>query len=334
MKTVIYRALLALSAVLAFWAPSKPAHAELKLCNKSGYVVYAAVGIQQAAQITTRGWIRLVPGDCQTAIAEPLKAPAYFIYAHSPAILSAPQRTWAGQFHFCVKGANFSLSAPLKGTSCKGDSGVASFASVATNGAPSWTMSFTETPPLAATADARDAGVRRYLAALGYPVGTDPRSLSDATAKFRAKVKLAATDDLFAALEAQTKGASAPKGYAVCNDGSQEIWTAIAFWSGKDFVSRGWWNVAAGTCATAISEPLGHDAIYLYASRTGNNHLVTGPNNFCTSNQTFEIHGRDSCEAHGNATLGFIATNTKAAPGYVAHISDQGLVPDQPVTPK
>ncbi|HWU26477.1 MAG TPA: DUF1036 domain-containing protein [Rhizomicrobium sp.] len=333
MKTVIFRALLALMAALALLAPAAPARAELKLCNRTSYVLYAAVGIQQAAQISTRGWTRIVPGDCQTAISEPLKAPAYFVYARSPAILSAPQQISDGQFRFCVKDEDFSLVTPLKAPACKGSSAVP-FASVTANGARSWTMTFTESPQLQSLNDARDGAERRYLAALGYQVGTNAKTLSEAAAKFRADMKLAPTADLFAALEARTKGTDTLKGYRICNDGSQEIWSAIALWSGKDFVSQGWWDVPAGRCATAIDASLGHDAIYLYASHAGNNHFVTGQKSFCVSNQIFEIHGRERCETHGNSALGFAATNTKGAPGYAAHINDTGLVPDQPLTSK
>ena len=61
-------------------------------------------------------------------------------------------------------------------------------------------------------------------------------------------MKLPATvspDELFTALEAEARKAPAPEGYSICNDGDAEIWAALGMKAGQDFVSRGWWEVAA-----------------------------------------------------------------------------------------
>jgi uncharacterized membrane protein len=306
-----------------------PAHAALQLCNQTSYVIYAATGQQQSSQILTRGWTRVVPGNCQNAIGEPLKAASYFVYARSAHAQGATPRVWGGQFQFCAEDTNFSLTTQVTNAVCSAPGAFpAPFAPIATNGAQSWTMTFTEQPALASPDDARAAGLRRLLSNLGYEPATDARSLGNAIARFRAHMKLPPTvspDELFTALEAEAHKAPSPEGYSICNDGDAEIWAALGMKAGQDFVSRGWWGVAAHACTVAINTALGRDAVYLFASKEGNNHLVTGPMPFCASNTPFDIKGRDRCVARGLSVLGFVATNAKGAPAFTAHIGNKGL---------
>jgi uncharacterized membrane protein len=311
---------------LAAW----PAQAALQLCNQTSYVIYAATAVQQSAQILTRGWTRVVPGGCANAIAEPLKGSSYFVYARSAHAQGAPPRVWGGQFQFCVLGGDFSLRTQAASSGCGSSEAVqVPFAPVATAGAQSWMMTLTEAPALASPDAARDAGLRRLLGDTGYAPAPGPKGLGDALTKFRTSAKLpanASTDALFTALEAEAAKAPALEGYSICNDGDTEIWAALGLKVGADFVSRGWWNVAAGHCAMAIGTALGHDAVYLFASKQGNNHLVSGPMTFCVSNTQFDIRGRDRCAARGLSVSGFLATNAKGLPGFTARIGKNGLV--------
>jgi len=307
-----------------------PAHAALQLCNQTSYVIYAATSVQQSTQILTRGWTRVVPGRCANAITEPLKASSYFVYARSAHAQGAAPRIWGGQFQFCVLRDDFSLRTQAASSSCgSSEAFQVPFAPVATGGAQSWAMTLTEAPALAAPDAARDAGLRRLLGDAGYAPQPGNKGLGDALTKFRANAKLppnASTDALFAALEAEASKAPASQGYSICNDGDTEIWAALGLKAGADFVSRGWWNVAAGRCAMAIGTALGRDAVYLFASKQGNNHLVSGPMSFCVSNTEFDIHGRDRCVARGLSTADFLPTNPKGLSGFTARIGKNGLV--------
>jgi uncharacterized membrane protein len=310
---------------------TQPAEAALQLCNQTSYVLYAAVGIQESTKILTRGWTRVAPGDCANAIAEPLKASAYFVYARSAHAPTALARSWGGQFQFCAQDSSFSLETRATTSGCNMPGAFAApFAAVATNGAAAWTMTFTESSAITSSDDARTAGMRRLLGDLGYGPGESSKSLNDALAKFRRKMKLSQTaspDEIFAALENEAKKASPPpQGYSICNDSNADIWAALGLKAGNDFVSRGWWQVASGACTTAINAALGRDAVYLFASKVGNNHLVTGPMAFCVSNTQFDIKGRDRCQARGLSQVGFVATNAKGQPAFTARIGNTGLV--------
>ena len=119
---------------------------------------------------------------------------------------------------------------------------------------------------------------------------------------------------------------AAPIGYTVCNDTDKPVWAAIAQKTGAVAVSRGWWVVAAGACAITVTDSVAKAKNYLRVEKTKGVALVSGPEKFCVTTIIFEIHGRERCAARGLAEAGFAETNVKAAPGYVAHVSADGLV--------
>ena len=307
-----------------------PAHASLQLCNQTSYVLYAATGFQQASRIVTHGWLRIVPGDCATALSEPLKASAYFVYARSARDRTGERRAWGGQFQFCAMDGDFALRTPASASDCKIDGAFeVPFAPVATSGAQVWSMTFTESAGLVSPDDARNAGFVRLLNELDYPTGAGNKALPAALARFRATAHVPAnanSSDLFAALEAEVVKSAAPKGYSICNDGDSKIWAALGLKSGAEFVSRGWWEIASGACELVLDNALGRDAVYLFASKHGNKTFVSGPQAFCISNAQFDIRGRDRCVARGLSEAGFFATNLKGRPGFTAHIANGGIV--------
>ena len=54
--------------------------------------------------------------------------------------------------------------------------------------------------------------------------------------------------------------------------------------------------------------------------------LVSGPEKFCVTDIEFEIEGRKHCTERGLRDAGFAETNDKGAPGFVAHVSADGLI--------
>ncbi len=320
----------------ALWCA--PAAAALHVCNRTSYVLYTATGFQANSNIVTSGWTRVAPGDCAAPLPLPLAATNYFLYARTSRAHSGPSRAWGGPVRLCAKDTNFALQAPIGTLSCDSvDAFLMPFAPLATRGMKDWTTTLTESPRLATLDAARDAGIERLLNDAGYQGnlgdGRSTKARDDALAKFRARMKISATasaDDLIDALETEALKATAPAGYSICNDGESEIWAALALRFANDWVSRGWWKVVPGACAKALTAPLANDKVYLYVAGHGNNHLVTGPTKFCTTDVEFEVFGRDRCAAQGLSEMGFAATDTKGRQGYAAHVGKDGLVPPAP----
>ena len=138
---------------------------------------------------------------------------------------------------------------------------------------------------------------------------------------------------LFDALETEALKVTAPAGYSVCNDTEKPVYAAIGMKTGKVWPVRGWWNVAPGACARALTDPIARQKVYLLVERRGKDAkaVVTGAAKFCVTDIAFQIEGRERCGARGLREAGFAETNVKGLSGYAAHVGEEGLLPAAPV---
>jgi uncharacterized membrane protein len=207
------------------------------------------------------------------------------------------------------------------------------FAGADTHHEKSWAMTFDEAPAFNSLKDAETAGLKRLLRDQGAKIGAidaKPDKATDAAmVAFRKRLNMnskASTTDLFDALETEALKTTAPAGYAVCNDTAKAIWVALALKTGDKWSSRGWWKIAAGGCAKAITEALKTDKVYILAQTPGGVPIAYGPEKFCTTNVEFDIQGRDTCKSRGLVEAGFAETKVKGLAGFTAHVSEHGLV--------
>jgi uncharacterized membrane protein len=313
----------------------RPAFADLRICNQTSYILYAAVGYEAGVQMLTRGWTRVLPGDCATALEGTLNQPTYFVYARSSRAHVGPARAWGGRIRLCAKETNFAIDVPVGAAHCASDDAfLIPFASISTGHKAAWTMTLTETAHFDTPADAKAVGIARLLGDLGYKVevNASPQAVAQALGNFRARMRVrarATDDDVLDALETEALKASAPAGYTVCNDGTAGIWAAIGFHLNRGNVARGWWDVPPGACARILTTPLDVTAVYLHATKVGNPNLVSGPAKFCTGADSFQLSAA-VCQGNGHNVLGFAETKTGGLSGYAVHIGDNGLLPPSP----
>jgi uncharacterized membrane protein len=322
-------------AAISLWPT--PSSAALRLCNQTSYILYTAFGAATKTELDTRGWTRIVPGDCAIPIPDPLTAPAYFIYAHTSRAHSGAPRAWGGNVPICARDTNFSERTKLPVKGCSGaDFYKMPFAVLDRHGKLTWTTTFTESPNLRTLQDARRAGINRLLEDLGYRVDVPGERARDlALEDFHKRLRLSADAsdaDLFAALETEALKAAAPAGYTVCNSTDEALWAAIALQTPKGFVTRGWWQVPGGACSRILTEPLRTDRIFLLAQRKAKRVVVSGPMKLCVADTEFEFVGPKPCKGRGLAEAGFAITETKGRNGYVANIGDNGLLPPAPAS--
>ena len=311
-----------------------PARADLKLCNRTSYVLEAATSTIKNTDSLTQGWTHLFPGDCAVAIKGPLGAASYLVYARSSLAHAGPPRAWGGAFPVCVKDSDFVLHQTVTQPYCTAaDTFALSFAPVKMkprNG--DWTMDLDESPALPSLTAAQLAGVKRLLNDNGYKVGAvnglPSKQTGAALADFRKKMKFAPTDGnevLFNALEKQAEIKTAPQGYAVCNDSGEPLLAAIAQSGPGKPSSQGWWRIAPKACAHALTNPL-LGPVYLFAQKLNGMPLVTGADKFCTAPVAFQVEGRGDCATRGLAETGFASTAGSGIAGFVAHVTQKGLV--------
>jgi hypothetical protein len=65
------------------------ARAELTLCNRTSFRMEAAVGIEKRANVVTRGWYHLDPGQCRQVMDGTLDADMVYLHART---FMAPRR--------------------------------------------------------------------------------------------------------------------------------------------------------------------------------------------------------------------------------------------------
>jgi uncharacterized membrane protein len=322
-----------LAAALLLVSSGAPAEAALTLCNRTSYILYAATAALKGQKGEASGWTRLVPGDCETARKEKLTGAHYLVHARSSLAYSGPARAWGGAIPLCVKDGNFILP-ETNPANCTADGTFAlGFAPLDTKRRSDWTMNFDENPAWHSLRDAQLAGVKRLLAAAGEkpgPVSAAPdKATGAALAAFRKRMRFTAeagNAELFAALETEALKTSAPAGYTVCNDTTQGLSVALGWKNAKGATSRGWWTVAPGACARAITTPLTRDAVYLLAQHKDGKVVAGGEAKFCTAAPAFEIEGANDCKRRGYGEAGFAATPTRGRPGYIAHITQTGIL--------
>src|SRR5215470_17384096 len=65
--------------------------AELTLCNRTSFRMETAIGLEKRANVSTRGWFRLDPGQCRQVVDGSLDADMVYLHARTPPVYgSAP----------------------------------------------------------------------------------------------------------------------------------------------------------------------------------------------------------------------------------------------------
>src|ERR1700741_2771567 len=96
----------ALIAVLA----AKSAQAELTLCNRTIFRMEAAIGLERRANVATRGWFRLDPGQCSQVIDGPFDIDMVYVHASTPPVYGTAPLPQNGQAYFCIRDGDFDIA--------------------------------------------------------------------------------------------------------------------------------------------------------------------------------------------------------------------------------
>ncbi len=105
----------ALISELVSGAEDEQKRGGLNLCNKTGYLVWAAVGFHAGDDDMSSGWIRIEPGTCAKAIKGRLAQSSYDVYAEAADDKGQTARqdgrplVWSGADAFCTKTTRFEI---------------------------------------------------------------------------------------------------------------------------------------------------------------------------------------------------------------------------------
>jgi len=314
----------AASAALVLTAT--PARAELTLCNRTSYRVDAAIGLEKRANVETRGWFRLDPGQCRQVVDGALDADMVYVHARAPPVYGSAPLPQASQAELCVRDGQFAI-ANARGCPV---SQQARFSAAQPSDSPQG-----PTVNLAEEADyddaqARFAGIQRLLTIAGYdayPIdGVDGGKTQAALMKFLSDHKLPADTlskpDFFDVL---LRAAANPEGvgFSWCNDTQYSVMAALGVVEMGAIVTRGWYRVAAGQCLRPDLHGDPH-RLYSYAEAVdGNGRTIMrgdaplawgGKVTLCTRDGKFELADHKDCAGRGLNSAGFAVFDTGGQP--------------------
>lgn len=307
-----------LSALACFVGVSLPAVAQdgWKLCNRTSYIVEAAVGKPEGSGITVDGWIKLQPGSCKIAVPGPLDPKFHFLYARTSSAHRNGLREWGGGSQLCIDPtSSFSLESPPDCASMGLES--RGFKAVEITRRTRWLTNFNEIDSYDAER-AKAAGLQRLLEEAGVVSGAIDGRLGHKTRaaignflKQNGLPDTTSDEDLIDFLEQVAKERGRNVGFTLCNRTKNRIWSAIARRGSDGWESRGWWTLEAGGCARVIDRPLRSSDHFVYAEMQDGASLRTlskASDAFCVGRSRFAIAGRDECEASAYRTALFAAT--------------------------
>jgi uncharacterized membrane protein len=308
------------------------ARADLTLCNTMSYVVDVALAVEQRGNATSRGWVRLDPGQCRKALQGALPAGDLYVHARVPALYGPAPLPRRGDTEFCVGATDFSIA---NARNCRSGQRPVLFSAAKPAPVEQSETDFRLT--LAEEAgysedQARDAGIQRLLAVAGYDAGpidgvrgdrTD-NAIRQFTQDNNLPVTAAARSDFFTLLaDAAQKPGS---GFSWCNDTAYPVLAAIGVEDGGAITTRGWYRVEPGRC---LRPDTGANAkrIFSFAEAVdGNGQTLMsagkplawgGSAVLCTRPARFETNDHSDCTARGLTQAGFAQIETGKGPAIV-----------------
>ncbi|MFN3934522.1 DUF1036 domain-containing protein [Parvibaculum sp.] len=326
MKNSFHIAAAALFLCLFFPAA---AHADYKFCNRTSYVLDAAVGYSAGEIWKSRGWTRLMPGSCETVLEGPVGGGDYYVFARSFDAHKGSIKYFSGNSAFCIVDAPFEIEGRDQCAMRGFDS--ADFLKVETKAGAEWTTSFSEASEYNVE-ESRVAGAQRLLMDLGFAMkqvdGIAARNTLRAVQAFQRSANLAPTgsidESLLNELASRAIAAHRSVGLDFCNRTSELVWAAVGFESGGEDISSGWIRIDPGSCRKAVKGRLAKDAYYFYAEAVGDTGAIVthngqplvwgGDRPYCTKPTRFEIRGRERCALRGYDEKAFRRIETSGKP--------------------
>ncbi len=325
---------MAASTALFVILAASQAHADLTLCNRTSYRMDAAIGLEKQANVATRGWFRVDPGQCRPVVEGALDADMVYVHARTSPVYGSAPALQIGSAEFCIRDGNFEVA---NGRSCP-VSEQARFTPARPSDSPKGPV-----VNLAEEADydddqARLAGIQRLLVIAGYaanPIdGVQGAKTQAALNKFLNDRKLAATEATTANFfETLIAAAQNPEGhgFAWCNDTKYPVMASFGIVEMGAIVTRGWYRVDPGKCLRPDVRGEPH-RLYSYgeavdgngrAIKRGDETLSWGGNvALCTRDGKFELSDQKDCAARSLNSAGFAAIDVGSQPSTTVRFKE------------
>lgn len=325
-------------AAAAAWAfailASSAAQAELTLCNRTSYRMDAAIGLEKRANVETRGWFRIDPGQCRQVLDGPYDAEMAYVYARTPRVYGSAPLPQNGNADFCVRDGDFTIA---NGRECPMSQQARFTPARPSDSARGPAINLAEEADYD-DAQARLAGIQRLLVIAGYdanPIdGVQGSKTQAALNKFLADRKLAADQAASPAFfETLIAAAQSPEGHGFswCNDSKNPVMAALGTTEGGTLITRGWYRVEPGTCLRP--DVRGEQkTLYSYGEAVDGQGRTLKRNDqpvswggdvaLCTRDGKFELSDQKDCVARGLNSTGFAAVDAGGQPSTIVRFKE------------
>jgi uncharacterized membrane protein len=311
-----------------------PAHAELTLCNRTSYQMEAAIGLERRANVATRGWFRIDPGQCRQVVDGALDADMAYVFARTPPVYGSAPLPQNGNAEFCIRDGNFEI-ANARGCPV---SQQARFSPARPSDSPKGPAINLAEEADYDDAQARLAGIQRLLVIAGYdahPIdGVQGAKTQAALTKFLRDRKLpadaASSSEFFATLLDAARNPQGA-GFSWCNDTQYTVMASLGIVEMGTIVNRGWYRVDAGQC---LRPDVRGDPRRLYSygeAVDGNGRAIKngdaplswgGDVALCTRDGKFELSDHKDCAARGLNSAGFAAIDVGGQPSTTVRFKE------------
>jgi uncharacterized membrane protein len=311
-------AALSLAAILL----SLPARADLELCNRTSFVIEAAVGIEDQGAAATRGWFRVDPGACRTVLRGDAAGDRLYVHARTLPVYGAVRPLHPSETELCVGEGEFLIAGAQRCSNEKHR--LVRFGRMIPRASEGGTAVYVAEPGDYGPEQARLAAIQRLLSLAGYkaePIDgvSGPRTDAALGAFLRERGLAAdtpASPRIFELLVEAAREGTGP-GLAWCNETAHTVMAALGVEEDGGVVARGWWRVEPGACVRPELPRRVGPRVYSFAEavdkagaameRKGASLAWGGTTKLCVRNTRFEIKEHDDCAARGLTSQGFTA---------------------------
>lgn len=127
---------------------------------------------------------------------------------------------------------------------------------------------------------------------------------------------------LLAFLSAGFVSKDARADFRVCNGTQNLVGVAIGYRGGEGWITEGWWQIPATSCATLIEGQLSSRYYYVYAEDAARGGRWGGDVNMCVAEDEFKITGVQNCFTRGFLRMGFKEYDTGQQASWMVQLSD------------
>lgn len=319
-----------LLAAILLVAATAAAHADLEICNRTSFVIEAAIGVETKGAAATRGWFRVDPGSCRAVLRGEVAADHLYLHARALPLYGVLRPLSAAKLALCTGDGDF-LAAGAKACT-RPNERMLPFAEVKPSKNGSDASIYVAESAGYDAEQARIAAIQRLLTLAGFDAGPVDGALGakgeSALAAFLKSrgiaIDAALRPDFIDLLLAAARDGNAP-GLLWCNDTRHVVMAALAIESDGAVATRGWWKLDPGAClrpemprrvsGRMFSFAEAVDASGMVVERNGRALAWGGSNKFCVKNARFEIREHANCAARGYDEKGFAPVALSAQGG-------------------